>query len=133
VVIGLPEKLLYGTSIATVVLVFRKTKRDDNVLFIDASQGYRDRKSRNHLGENDLRRILDTVKARKHVDKYAYLASRGDIAQNGYNLNISRYIQTFDDGTKIDLMAVRQEREQLAAQLSKLEQQFAACLRDLDL
>lgn len=88
VVIGLPEKLFYGTGIPAAVLVFRTKKKDKNVLFIDASRHYQDGKNQNLLRESDLQRILDTVQARQNVDKYAYLASPAEIAGNDYNLNI---------------------------------------------
>lgn len=131
VVIGLPEKLFYGTGIPAAVLVFRKKKADDKVLFIDASRDYQDSKNQNILREADLQRILDTVQARQSVDKYAYLANPTEIAENDYNLNIPRYVDTFEEEEEIDLMAVRREREQLKAELARLEEQMAAYLKEL--
>ncbi|MFB9034888.1 type I restriction-modification system subunit M [Xanthomonas arboricola] len=131
VVIGLPEKLFYGTGIPAAVLVFRTKKKDKNVLFIDASRQYQDGKNQNLLRESDLQRILDTVQARQNVDKYAYLASPAEIAGNDYNLNIPRYVDTFEEEAEIDLMAVRREREQLKSELAKLEVQMAAYLKEL--
>ncbi|MCC4593043.1 type I restriction-modification system subunit M [Xanthomonas campestris pv. cannae] len=131
VVIGLPEKLFYGTGIPAAILVFRKKKKDRNVLFIDASRHYQDGKNQNLLRESDLQRILDTVQARQNVDKYAYLASPAEIAGNDYNLNIPRYVDTFEEEAEIDLMAVRREREQLKGELAKLEEQMAGYLKEL--
>ncbi|MCL1525555.1 type I restriction-modification system subunit M [Xanthomonas nasturtii] len=131
VVIGLPEKLFYGTGIPAAVLVLRTKKKDKNVLFIDASRHYQDGKNQNLLRESDLQRILDTVQARQSVDKYAYLASPAEIAGNDYNLNIPRYVDTFEEEAEIDLMAVRREREQLKGELAKLEMQMAAYLKEL--
>jgi type I restriction enzyme M protein len=131
VVIGLPEKLFYGTGIPAAILVFRKKKQDENVLFVDASRNYQDGKNQNYLRESDLQRILDTVKARKNVDKYAYLARPKEIADNDYNLNIPRYVDTFEEEEEIDLMAVRKERQQLKAELAKLEEQMAVYLKEL--
>ncbi|WP_355584841.1 type I restriction-modification system subunit M [Xanthomonas cannabis] len=131
VVIGLPEKLFYGTGIPAAVLVFRTKKKDKNVLFIDASRQYQDGKNQNLLRESDLQRILDTVQARQSVAKYAYLASPSEIAGNDYNLNIPRYVDTFEEEAEIDLMAVRREREQLKAELTKLEEQMAGYLKEL--
>ncbi|MGQ0509972.1 MAG: type I restriction-modification system subunit M [Betaproteobacteria bacterium] len=130
-VIGLPEKLFYGTGIPAAVLVFRKTKADDKVLFIDASRDYEDGKNQNFLREQDLQRILDTCAARKSVDKYAYLASPAEIAENDFNLNIPRYVDTFEEEEEIDLKAVRAEREKLKAELAKLEEQMDAYLKEL--
>lgn len=131
VVIGLPEKLFYGTGIPAAVLVFRSKKKDKNVLFIDASRHYQDGKNQNLLRESDLQRILDTVQTRQNVDKYAYLASPAEIAGNDYNLNIPRYVDTFEEEAEIDLMAVRREREQLKAELARLEEQMAGYLKEL--
>ena len=131
VVIGLPEKLFYGTGIPAAVLVFRTKKKDKKVLFIDASRQYQDGKNQNLLRESDLQRILDTVQARQNVDKYAYLASPDEIAGHDYNLNIPRYVDTFEEEAEIDLMAVRREREQLKGELATLEMQMAAYLKEL--
>ena len=130
-VIGLPEKLFYGTGIPAAILVFRKKKSDDKVLFIDASGDYQDGKNQNFLRESDLKRILDTVKARQSVEKYAYLASPEEIAENDYNLNIPRYVDTFEEEEEIDLVAVRKERMALKDELAKLEAQMAVYLKEL--
>ncbi len=130
-VIGLPEKLFYGTGIPAAVLVFRKQKADDKVLFIDASRDYEDAKNQNVLREQDLQRILDTAATRKSVDKYAYLATPAEIAENDFNLNIPRYVDTFEEEEEIDLVAVRVERQKLKAELAKLEEQMAVYLKEL--
>ena len=131
VVIGLPEKLFYGTGIPAAVLVFRKKKADDKVLFIDASRNFEAGKNQNFLREPDLQRILAAASARQSVDKYAYLASPAEIAENDFNLNIPRYVDTFEAEEEIDLMAVRREREQLKAELARLEEQMAGYLKEL--
>lgn len=131
VVIGLPEKLFYGTGIPAAVLVFRKKKTDEKVLFIDASRDYEAGKNQNVLREADLQRIVDTVQTRHSVHKYAYLATQAEIAENDFNLNIPRYVDTFEEKADIDLMAVRKEREQLKAELASLEAQMAEYLKEL--
>ncbi len=131
IVIGLPEKLFYGTGIPAAVLVFRKKKCDDRVLFIDASRDYQDGKNQNFLRPQDLEKILATAAARQSVDKYAYLASPAEIAENDYNLNIPRYVDTFEEEEEIDLMAVRAEREKLKAELAVLEEKMAGYLKEL--
>jgi type I restriction enzyme M protein len=131
IVIGLPEKLFYGTGIPAAVLVLRMKKADDKVLFIDASRAFEPGKNQNFLREEDLQRIYDTAQARQSVDKYAYLASPAEIAENDYNLNIPRYVDTFEEEEEIDLMAVRRERQQLKAELAKLEEQMEAYLKEL--
>jgi len=131
VVIGLPEKLFYGTGIPAAVLIFRKKKKDDKVLFIDASRDYQDGKNQNLLRDTDLERILATCRTRESVDKYAYLASPVEIAENDYNLNIPRYVDTFEEEEEIDLMALRAEREKLKAELAMLEVQMEGHLKEL--
>ncbi len=130
-VIGLPEKLFYGTGIPAAVLVFRKNKTDDKVLFIDASRNFDAGKNQNFLHEADLQRILDVVWMRQSISKYAYLATPAEIAENDFNLNIPRYVDTFEQEAEIDLMAVRREREQLKAELALLEVQMAGYLKEL--
>ena len=101
------------------------------MLFIDASRDYEDAKNQNVLRERDLQRIFDTAKARKSVDKYAYLATPAEIAENDYNLNIPRYVDTFEEEEEIDLAAVRAERVKLKAELAVLEEQMAVYLKEL--
>ena len=130
-VIGLPEKLFYGTGIPAAILVFRKNKKDDKVLFIDASREYQDGKNQNQLREADLQKILNATVNRKNHEKYAYLASVAEIGENDYNLNIPRYVDTFEEEAEIDLMAVRAEREKLKAELAVLEEKMATYLKEL--
>jgi type I restriction enzyme M protein len=101
------------------------------VLFIDASRGFDAGKNQNVLREQDLQHAIGTAAARQSVDKYAYLASPGEIAENEFNLNIPRYVDTFEEEEEIDLMAVRREREQLKAELARLEEQMAGYLKEL--
>ena len=131
IVIGLPEKLFYGTGIPAAILVLRKKKADDKVLFLDASRDYEDAKNQNVLRSQDLERILTAAKGRKSIDKYAYLATPAEITENDYNLNIPRYVDTFEEEEEIDLKAVRAEREKLKAELAKLEEQMAGYLKEL--
>lgn len=130
-VIGLPEKLFYGTGIPAAILVFKKQKTDNNVLFIDASREFKSGKNQNQLGEADIQKIIATYKIRANVDKYAYLATLDEIKENDYNLNIPRYVDTFEEEEEIDLVAVRKEREQLKVQLADLEIEMAKYLEEL--
>lgn len=130
-VIGLPEKLFYGTGIPAAILIFKKQKSDDSVLFIDASREFKSGKNQNNLTEENITKIVETYRARKSVDKYAYLATLQDMKDNDYNLNIPRYVDTFEEEKEIDLVVVRAEREQLKAQLAELEVQMAKYLEEL--
>jgi type I restriction enzyme M protein len=101
------------------------------VLFIDASRDYQDGKNQNILRDTDLDHILTASRKRKSVDKYAYLATPAEIAENDYNLNIPRYVDTFEEEEAIDLMALRAEREKLKAELAALEAQMDGYLKEL--
>ncbi|WP_180152922.1 MULTISPECIES: type I restriction-modification system subunit M [unclassified Acinetobacter] len=130
-VIGLPEKLFYGTGIPAAILIFKKHKSDDSVLFIDASREFKSGKNQNNLTEENIAKIIETYRARESVDKYAYLATLQEVKDNDYNLNIPRYVNTFEEEAEIDLVAVRAEREQLKTQLAELEVQMAKYLEEL--
>ena len=101
------------------------------MLFIDASRDFEAGKNQNVLREADLQRILDTAATRQPVARYAHLATPAEIAENDFNLNIPRYVDTFEEEAEIDLMAVRREREQLKAELARLETQMDAYLKEL--
>lgn len=130
-VIGLPEKLFFGTGIPAAILLFKKNKTDDTVLFIDASNEYKSGKNQNQLTEDNIAKIIETYKARESVDKYAYLASFDEIKENDFNLNIPRYVDTFEEEAEIDLDAVRAERLELKAELESLEAEMAGFLKEL--
>lgn len=130
-VIGLPEKLFYGTGIPACVLILRKTKADRNVLFIDASRDFKSGKNQNQLGPDNITKIVAAYRTRKSDDKYAWLATPEQLAENDYNLNIPRYVDTFEEEAEIDLAAVRAERETLKAELAELEIKMDGYLKEL--
>ncbi|MFP6789617.1 MAG: type I restriction-modification system subunit M [Thalassolituus sp.] len=130
-VIGLPEKLFYGTGIPAAILIFSKDKSDDSVMFIDASRDFKAGKNQNLLSEDNINKIVATYRNGSDVDKYAYVASLNEIKENDYNLNIPRYVDTFEEEEEIDLMAVRAERLKLKDQLAELEIQMEGYLKEL--
>lgn len=130
-VIGLPEKLFYGTGIPAAILIFNKAKTDDTVLFIDASREFKSGKNQNQLSEDNISKIVETYRANTNLDKYAYVASLDEIKENDYNLNIPRYVDTFEEEEEIDLIAVRAEREQLQAKMAELETDMAKYMEEL--
>ncbi len=130
-VIGLPEKLFFGTGIPAAILIFKNQKVDDKVLFIDASREFEPGKNQNKLSEDNIAKIVKTYRDGDNVDKYAYLASLQDIRDNDYNLNIPRYVDTHQEEMEIDLMQIRFERKQLQIQLAELEAEMAKYLEEL--
>ncbi|MDH5922805.1 type I restriction-modification system subunit M [Vibrio splendidus] len=109
-VIGLPANIFFGTSIPTCVLVLKKSRKaDDNVLFIDASQHFEKGTNNNVMREEDLQRILGAVLKRQVIDKFAFVATTDDLKENDYNLNITRYVDTFEDDEPVDLSTVSKQ------------------------
>ena len=106
-VIGLPANIFYGTSIPTCVLVFKKCRENPNdILFIDASQDFEKVKTQNQLRPCDIDKIVDTYRNRKEIEKYSHVASLDEVKENDYNLNIPRYVDTFEEEEPIDIDAV---------------------------
>ncbi len=130
-VIGLPEKLFYGTGIPAAILVLRKNKKDKDVLFIDASRDFVSGKNQNQLSDENISRAISTYKARKPIEKYAFLATPEQIAENDFNLNIPRYVDTFEEAKAIDLTAVRKARIKIKSELAELEAQMDSYLKAL--
>ena len=121
-VIGLPANLFYGTSIPATVLVFKKCrKEDDSILFIEASRESYKGKNQNFLDDKNIEKIFDTYKSRKEVEKYSHNASLDEIKGNDFNLNIPRYVDTFEEETPIDINKVASELRELKMKEEKLE------------
>ena len=110
--------IFYGTGIPTCIMVVKKKREhSSNVLFIDASQHFEKVKTQNFLRPQDIDKIVDTYKARKAEDKYSYVASLKEIAENDYNLNIPRYVDTFEEEEAVNLKAVAKELKRLDADM----------------
>jgi type I restriction enzyme M protein len=132
-VIGLPEKLFFGTGIPAVILLFKKGRTTKDVLFVDASRQFVQDTNQNKLGGEHIAKIVAAYKGFKTVDKYACRATLEEIAENDFNLNIPRYVDTFQPEEEVDLRAVQREIETLEGQLADVRQQMAGCLRELGL
>lgn len=135
-VIGLPEGLFFGTPIPTAIMVFRKDRTDrgvDDVLFIDASEYYRDETGQNVLRDEDVDRIVEAYRAREDRDKFAYVASPDEIAENDYNLNIPRYVDTFEPEDPVDLEEVQREIDRIEAELAETSETLDEHLEELGL
>lgn len=124
-VIGLPANVFYGTSIPTVILVFKKCREDDaDVFFIDASKHFEKVKNQNRLRDEDVMRIIDTYQVRVDVDKFAHAANLDEIEENDYNLNIPRYVDTFEEEEPVDLEAVVKELETLEDEIKEVDNEI---------
>ncbi|HQU99314.1 MAG TPA: type I restriction-modification system subunit M [Nitrosomonas sp.] len=131
-VIGLPANMFYGAAIPTTVLVFKKCRKNpDNILFIDASQEFDKVKTQNILRPQHIQKIVDAYLARTNEDKYSAVVSLETIKANDYNLNIPRYVDTFEAEAEIDLNAIAEQLTALEAQGQKTDATIAAFCREL--
>lgn len=130
-VIGLPANLFYSTSIPTTILVFTKNKKNNDILFIDASQHFEKGKNQNNLRDEDIDLIFKTYADRKDVDHLAHVATIDEIRENDYNLNIPRYVDTFEEEESIDLDEVNRELSKVDAEIARLQAEFDDMAKDL--
>ena len=130
-VIGLPPNIFYGTSIPTVVLILKKNRTGRDVFFIDASKDFEKQKNQNNLRPTDIQKIVDAYKKRESIPKYAHLATHDEIVSNDYNLNIPRYVDTFEEEVQIDIVALSQKMTDLNLQIKQNEAEFLGMLDEL--
>lgn len=138
-VIGLPANLFFGTGIPAAIIIFNKGKKNKNVLFIDASKEYENGKNQNKLRDEDIKHIVDTyykfkdgaLSAGIAEDKYAYVATPEEIAENDYNLNIPRYVDTFEEEEAIDITQVQLEIKELEDELKTVQEKMSEYLKEL--
>ena len=132
-VIGLPANIFFGTSIPTVILVFKKCRETNDILFIDASNEFEKGKNQNNLTDANVEKIVDTYVKRETIDKYSYVASMDEIKENDYNLNIPRYVDTFEEEEPIDLQAVSKKIKSIDEEIASIDENLAVYLRELGL
>ncbi len=133
-VIGLPANIFYGTSIPTCILVFKKCREHPNdILFIDSSQHYEKIKTQNYLRDEDVDRIVDTYSQRINIDKYSYVARLDEVRENDYNLNIPRYVDTFEAEEPIDIAAVASELKALETEMKTTDETIAGFCNELNI
>ena len=135
-VIGLPANIFFGTSIPTCILVFKKCREvDDNVVFIDASgkDHFVKNGNQNELRDSDVEEIVNTYRTRETKEKYSYIATLDEIAENDYNLNIPRYVDTFEEEEPVDIDVVMQGIKTLEAKRSELDKEIDGYFQELGL
>lgn len=131
-VIQLPPDLFFGTTIATCILVLKKSKADDAVLFVDASAEFTRIGNKNKLTELHQGKILDAYTARKDVPHFARLVPAADLAANGYNLSVSSYVEAEDTREVVDIVALNAEIKEIVARQSVLREKIDAIVADLE-
>ena len=137
-VIGLPEKLFSTAAIPVALLVFDRQREKGgpledrkDVLFVDASKEFESGRNQNMLMPANIDRIIETVEARQEIEKFAHLSTPEEIAENGYNLNIPRYVDTYEKEEEIDLAAVQAEIDELDRKLTKTRARLRDQLKGL--
>jgi type I restriction enzyme M protein len=137
-VVGLPANLFTTTGIPVAILIFDRSREEGgankdrrDVLFIDASKEFTPGKTQNVMGEDHIDKVLETYRNRAEVERYSYRASPDEIAENGYNLNIPRYVDTFEPEEEIDVAAVQKDIERIEAELAEVRTKMAGYLAEL--
>ena len=134
-VVGLPGNLFYGAGIPAALLIFdkaRKHKGKGSVFFIDASREFEQATNQNRLRPEDIDKIIATYRARKEIAKYAHCATYAEMEENEFNLNIPRYVDTFEPEPEIDVALVQKEIEEIEGKLAVTRKKMAGYLKELD-
>lgn len=131
-VIGLPASIFYGTSIPTSILVFKKCRENpEDILFIDASQHFDKVKTQNILSPDNIEKIVSTYRERKTEEKYSYIAPLSEVKANDYNLNIPRYVDTFEAEDSINIAEIAQKLKDLDTSMAATDQTIADFCKEL--
>ena len=132
-VIGLPSNLFFSTGIPVCILILKKCKKGDDVLFINASKNFKKDKRQNKLRDEDINKVVDTYKERKGEDRYAKRISMDEIEQNDYNLNISRYVSTAEPEKPVDLKENNKKLKEIEKEINKSIVKHNKFLKELGL
>jgi type I restriction enzyme M protein len=132
-VIGLPANLFFGTGIPATILIFKKGRENTDVLFIDASREFDKDKNQNSLNETHIAKILETYHQRKEIEKYSHIATLEEIQENDYNLNIPRYVDTFEEEEPVDIEVTKEKIAKIENELVEVKKQMQGYLEELGL
>lgn len=133
-VIGLPANIFFGTGIPTCILVVKKCRElDEDILFIDASNAFEKEGNKNKLLPEHIAKITDCYTNRTVIEKFSYRATLAEVKENDYNLNIPRYVDTFEEEEPIDLTAIAQELKALETDIHQTDQTIAGFCKELNI
>ncbi|WP_413627764.1 type I restriction-modification system subunit M [Fructilactobacillus vespulae] len=130
-VIGLPANIFYSTSIPTVILILKKNKTNEDIFFIDASREFEKERNQNVLTKENITKIVETYKKRENVDKYAHKANLSELKENDFNLNIPRYVDTFEPEPPVDVDKLVKDMKETDAEINRLNGEIGTMLNDL--
>ena len=131
-VIQLPSNLFFGTTIATCIMVLKKGKSDNKVLFIDATNECIKVTNNNKLTQDNIRRIVDTFAGREEIAHFAHLADYDEIAENDYNLSVSTYVEAEDTREKIDIVKLNAEIREIVAREQVLRDEIDKIIAEIE-
>jgi len=133
-VIGLPSNIFFGTGIPTCIMVFKKNRvNSDNVLFIDASKGFEKVGKQNFLRKEHIDRIMEVYSERKEEDKFSFVASKEALVENDFNLNIPRYVDTFEEEEPVDLEEVSNELQSIENDIAQTDESISGFCDELNI
>ncbi|USK75901.1 type I restriction-modification system subunit M [Peribacillus frigoritolerans] len=134
-VIGLPQGLFFGTPIPACIMVFKNNRKRKDILFIDASgeENYEKGKNQNKLREEDIQKVMETYEKFEVINRYSYKATLDEIIENEYNLNIPRYVDTFEEEEQVDLEEVKENIMKIKKELQEVEALRELFLKELGL
>lgn len=130
-VIGMPANLFFGTSIQTTVIILKKNRTTRDVLFIDVSKDFTKGRNQNKLSKENIDRVVETYKQREVVEKYAYVASFEEIKENDFNLNIPRYVDTFEEEIPVDMESIGSNIKEIRKVKAELESNLCDLISSL--
>lgn len=131
-VIQLPPDLFFGTSIATCILVLKKNKNDNNILFIDASEEFVRNGNKNKLSDENINNIVNLVKERKSVENKAYLATYEEIKENEYNISVNSYLKTNTNEEKINIEEVNKKLAEIVPRQQQIRKELEEIIKELE-
>ena len=133
-IIGLPANLFYGTSIPTCILVLKKCKETpENILFIDASNDFEKVKNQNVLREEDIDKIIKSYQNRVVIEKYSNVATLEEIKANDYNLNIPRYVNTFEEAVEININSIADKLQNIDNKMQSVDKTIESFCKELNI
>ena len=131
-VIQLPSDLFFGTSIATCILVLKKNKIDNNILFVDASEEFVRNTNKNKLSDENINNIINVLKERKNTENKSYLATYEEVKENDYNISVNSYLKTNGEDTIIDIKEVNEKLSQVVPRQQKIREELEAIIKELE-
>ena len=131
-VIQLPSDLFFGTSIATCILVLKKNKTDNNILFVDASEEFVRNTNKNKLSEENINNIVNLLKERKSIENKSYLAPYEEIKENDYNISVNSYLKSNTNEVKIDIEEVNKKLAEIVPRQQQIRKELEEIIRELE-